>query len=548
MMRAFAVALALAACVALVAGDLYMMNPRGSNDRNNEANTNRNNGNRLFDSQNNAKGGYCWGPSLTYYAGSRLSIEWTNQHGCGQNPRMYCNLVIQYMCEHKDADAYHKIRDGTTTDTIPDDQGGPTQMDGNDYEFGMHESYDYYQECKARYRNKGLFIADRESEGGLNDGRASAIFTRQNNNGNRHGYECPEERDYYPYWAPTPWRDIAVLTHDEDWCSFYQDHSQNKKEKGYCWDNANSEPREFLTKDECKSAGFTWKSKKSWGIKAPSCNKAPVSRENHLGHGYGLHNNMWNWTIPGPDEESCVSGNNCDCVLRMRYNISTSDLGKDGNHPDKGFIDHKSNAAKSPIYQDQIEKVAGGMGLQLAIDTTQFGRTFQDRSHVFHIKERPSDVPKDSRIFNLNVRGKRGNIVQTYPATEYDFTPSYLNIKVNDYIHFHWTGCDTNPAGNAGEGRSGTDRSNIVQVQGPGRNVPADKKWLESSGNHYLFPDSDVRHRMAYLDQEGCLNYTQLLNQNGKPRKRRTRYQKLLFAQRCSYSILRWRTSTNEDR
>ena len=35
-----------------------MHNPRGSNDRNCERNENRNNGNRLFDSQNNAKGGY----------------------------------------------------------------------------------------------------------------------------------------------------------------------------------------------------------------------------------------------------------------------------------------------------------------------------------------------------------------------------------------------------------------------------------------------------------------------------------------------------------
>jgi len=37
--------------------DVYMHNPRGSNDRNCERNVNRNNGNRLFDSQNNAKGG-----------------------------------------------------------------------------------------------------------------------------------------------------------------------------------------------------------------------------------------------------------------------------------------------------------------------------------------------------------------------------------------------------------------------------------------------------------------------------------------------------------
>ena len=38
--------------------DIYMHSPRGSNDRNCERNANRNNGNRLFDSQNNNAGGY----------------------------------------------------------------------------------------------------------------------------------------------------------------------------------------------------------------------------------------------------------------------------------------------------------------------------------------------------------------------------------------------------------------------------------------------------------------------------------------------------------
>ena len=38
--------------------DMYMHMPRGSNNRLNEASANRDNANRLFDSQNNNRGGY----------------------------------------------------------------------------------------------------------------------------------------------------------------------------------------------------------------------------------------------------------------------------------------------------------------------------------------------------------------------------------------------------------------------------------------------------------------------------------------------------------
>ena len=41
----------LLAAVSLVCGDVYMHNPRGSNNRLNERSANRRNGNRMFDSQ-----------------------------------------------------------------------------------------------------------------------------------------------------------------------------------------------------------------------------------------------------------------------------------------------------------------------------------------------------------------------------------------------------------------------------------------------------------------------------------------------------------------
>ena len=80
------------------------------------------------------------------------------------------------------------------------------------------ESYDFYQFCQFTERNKGLYTADQNIL--RNDKRG----TRQNPQGNRHGFECPEERDYYPWWHPSPWVDIAVLSDsasDQVCCAWY---------------------------------------------------------------------------------------------------------------------------------------------------------------------------------------------------------------------------------------------------------------------------------------------------------------------------------------
>jgi hypothetical protein len=36
---------------------------------------------------------------IYYYSGSVLPIEWTNQHGCGGNSKVSCEMILQYACE-----------------------------------------------------------------------------------------------------------------------------------------------------------------------------------------------------------------------------------------------------------------------------------------------------------------------------------------------------------------------------------------------------------------------------------------------------------------
>jgi hypothetical protein len=420
------------------------------------------------------------------------------------------------MCSTTDAAPTALVRDGTTTDTIPNDANGPTAKDANgELKFGMHEPREFYTACQARERNQGLWIADRADPNVGNLQGKNAVVTRQNNNGGRRGYECPEERDYYPYWVSSPWKDIAILTEDEKYCDFYKKESQNVKSRFRCVTKATGVQAAPITEPACLAAGNNWVEEPAWNIPAPSCVKAPWGRDNHLGNGLAGAQASFNMTLPIAKNEACIKDNNCNCVLRLRYNISVNDLGENGNRPDAGFIDWTQNAGNSPVLNRNGEGAIiaqDGMNHELATDTSQFGRTFQDRSYVFHILSRPSGVPATQRIFNLNVRGKRGNIVQAYPATEYDFVPQHLSGRTGDYVHFQWTGCDTNPAGNAGEGTAQTDRSNMVQVATYGDAKPASDSWISS--HTPLFESKELRVYMAMLGQTNCLTYDQLKAKN----------------------------------
>jgi len=174
------------------------------------------------------------------------------------------------------------------------------------------------------------------------------------------------------------------------------------------------------------------------------------------------------------------SGKAQRCVTRLRYNITTDDY--DGWKINADSNANRRTGQESPIENNPDVNIGAGPPLRLALNTAQTGRIFQDRSHMMWITKRPP-AADDKRILNLGVRGKRGNIVQTYPAVEYDFYPTNLKLKAaTDLVHIQWTGSNShnnqNPAGDGqagdqGEGRGGTDRSNILEMPARDANYPS---------------------------------------------------------------------------
>ena len=84
----------------------------------------------------------------------------------------------------------------------------------------------------------------------------------------------------------------------------------------------------------------------------------------------------------------------------------------------------------------------GETDLQLALNTAQVGRTFQDRTYVFLLKPRSVLAEKYQKtaikyIFGM---GKRGNIQQAYPSMEYRFFPELLRVTTDDVVCFVWSG------------------------------------------------------------------------------------------------------------
>jgi len=419
-----------------------------------------------------------------------------------------------------------QLANGRNTNT-PDDPNTITGVRGtfqnnNDNERGRHESEEYYVFAKNRERNKGLFTADQKVQG--ND----QTKTRQNPGGTRRGLEVPEERDYFPWWKPSIWRTLAIGHNDLNECEAQMaDKSQQVETKWHCVPtktdvngNNNNQVEDIVkAKDEteCTAAGGDWQGEK-WDMARPVCFQNPWTQVNNLGNIDGSPNGgmpvTYNLTLPTVQEmknAGCYVYEHTDStgaaiqytrfVIRTRYNISTMDY--DPYKTDASCNQNNNNKVQSPINQNPTVDVGvEAQGLRLAINTAQTGRTFQDRTHVLTMINPPGAL-QNRVLKNLNVQGKRGNIVQTFPAVEYDYWPKFLDTRVGECAVISWTGSNThnngNPAGDgqagdAGEGRGGSDRHNMMQYWDKTKSypIPLDRFEQMNPPQTELLANSDV--------------------------------------------------------
>ena len=74
-----------------------------------------------------------------------------------------------------------------------------------------------------------------------------------------------------------------VMTNNLALCQWYKDNSQNVAARGYCKGGATNN-LEANNQAACTAAAGTWHVVPPFGIAAPECVTAPVTRDNHLGN------------------------------------------------------------------------------------------------------------------------------------------------------------------------------------------------------------------------------------------------------------------------
>ncbi|KAI0983768.1 hypothetical protein GJ496_004010 [Pomphorhynchus laevis] len=421
-----------------VVSDVFLHFPPGSNNRLFETERERLNPYRLFDSQNGKYGGYNVAindssstginPSSRiqykfFHSGSDtaksyLNIKWDDL-GLSEDSFVYdYNVVLQYKCDQIEND---------------DDRLSET-----------HESLKFYEQCRSRERTLGIYTSDQKLSIDRS-GYSSAIHTRQNSAGIRYGNECPEERDYYPYWHISPWIDIAVFPKNVKNCEAFTSESFNINARFACLNETTNQLR-WNNVYTCVRNGGKWLPLYNYMEKVHSTEKScryawrlPYDAENSTDYAciilpdppkciYNRHN-QYNWDLPVfklPGEKRCV--------IRIRLNVSSSDYNPASVN---SSFNHVSGKYPSPVLS-HYQFNHNNYTVTYTWPTTFLGTTFEDRSHIFILKAREGTWKET--LYNINVLGKRGTKMTVSPSETLNFHPTLITAKPGDLIHFQWTG------------------------------------------------------------------------------------------------------------
>lgn len=87
------------------------------------------------------------------------------------------------------------------------------------------------------------------------------------------------------------------------------------------------------------------------------------------------------------------------------------------------------------------------------------------------------------------------DLLFSFKAVEYDFSPTILEIYEDDLVHFQWEGSNTVPASD-GEGTESTDRSNIVPFAVNNGNIPSGEVMNNGKRNYFSIDNKTHFHVM----------------------------------------------------
>ena len=375
---------------------------------------------------------------------------------------------------------------------------------------GLHEPWEVYDSCPTRTEFQ------------------PTTFEKKN-----AGFECKHERENHPVNYPTIWHDVAVFNGGDQPCKFTPQRVFECVEK-YAGSNFRKHKSIYKDRRSCIAAKGQWlefwqfidratdKRSKSacentrirglrlkWGrpldykkisndiIASEEClvlPPMPVCNTGLIGgklvtrpNIFSMNENTSDWpTFKWRIPQLYSKSQEKSCVLRVRHFVYDSDKSSETQQVIHNYDqDVNISNGKFSIFMANPYSVNKRSKQNTGGSTRNLypKQVFQDRSHIITIQPRHSqNVPENLNIQTIDVRGKRGNIVQTYPAVEYDFVPMITKIPNGHAVQFQWTGSndhdnDQGPGndgqtGDAGNGKGGTDRNNVLQIFSHRHNYP----------------------------------------------------------------------------